>query len=373
MTRPEDVALFIDAPTHHFDEDRLFALESPRNRDDCLLPHARVREVVAAKGVAVHTADYLLRGEDVRSCNLYVSIGRRRDWAALRQRPGVRLSAFFVTEPPVVDPAVYRALPEIAGSFRRLFTPAPAAALLPHVGTALRCEPFRLPALYDRPDPEASRRTRRGFLAMINGNKRTRSTRGALYVERLRAAAFFARTGDLDLYGWGWEDAPALMARGSRLPFRVQQIRDRLASLRHRLRPDPLVAAARRAYRGPAPNKVGVLGRYTFALAFENMTLAGWVTEKLLDCIRAGTVPVYLGAPDVAEHVPPECYVDVRQFPDYGALRTFLRELPEPAIAAYRERGRGFLTSPAFRPFSLETWVARFTRLVEEDTGSPGG
>src|SRR5581483_7317894 len=155
VTRPEDVALFIDAPTHHFDEDRLFALESPRNRDDCLLPHARVREVVAAKGVAVHTADYLLRGEDVRSCNLYVSIGRRRDWAALRQRPGVRLSAFFVTEPPVVDPAVYRALPEIAGSFRRLFTPAPAAALLPHVGTALRCEPFRLPALYDRPDPEA--------------------------------------------------------------------------------------------------------------------------------------------------------------------------------------------------------------------------
>ncbi len=159
------------------------------------------------------------------------------------------------------------------------------------------------------------------------------------------------------------------MARDSRLPYRVQRLRDRFATLRHRVRPDPLLAAVRPACRGPAGNKLEVLGRYTFALSFENMALPGLVTEKLLDCLRAGTVPVYLGAPDVAAHVPADCFVDVRQFPDYRALRAFLRALSEPAIAAYRERGGDFFNSPAFRPFSLSTWVARFARIVEEDTG----
>ena len=56
----------------------------------------------------------------------------------------------------------------------------------------------------------------------------------------------------------------------------------------------------RASWRGPARSKSETLGRYTFALCFENMVLKGWITEKIFDCFYSGTVPIYLGAPDLS-------------------------------------------------------------------------
>ena len=39
------------------------------------------------------------------------------------------------------------------------------------------------------------------------------------------------------------------------------------------------------------------------------------MTEKFYDPLLTGSVPVYLGAPNVAEHAPAaQCYIDVRDF-----------------------------------------------------------
>ena len=47
------------------------------------------------------------------------------------------------------------------------------------------------------------------------------------------------------------------------------------------------------------------------------MVLERWITEKIFDCFYAGTIPVYLGAPDVARWLPPECFIDMRRFGGY--------------------------------------------------------
>jgi hypothetical protein len=52
-------------------------------------------------------------------------------------------------------------------------------------------------------------------------------------------------------------------------------------------------------YRGHVASKVDLLRRYKYCLVMENQRQTGYVTEKLLDCIPAGCVPLYWGAPDV--------------------------------------------------------------------------
>ena len=51
----------------------------------------------------------------------------------------------------------------------------------------------------------------------------------------------------------------------------------------------------------PIENKVDILKDYYFCFAIENGIHSGYHTEKVLDCFRTGTVPVYIGDPDIGE------------------------------------------------------------------------
>lgn len=57
-----------------------------------------------------------------------------------------------------------------------------------------------------------------------------------------------------------------------------------------------------------------MLSSYKYCLACENSHMPGYITEKFWDCLGAGTIPIYLGAPDIASFVSDECYVDVRKY-----------------------------------------------------------
>jgi hypothetical protein len=111
------------------------------------------------------------------------------------------------------------------------------------------------------------------------------------------------------------------------------------------------------------------MGKYKFALCYDNQVLNGWITEKIFDCFFAGTVPVYLGAPDIETYVPKECFVDVRHFANYEELRGYLKSLDHKAIRKYKEAGRAFIESPKFRPFTKTAFTETVARIVEEDTG----
>tara|TARA_R110002074_G_scaffold395156_1_gene583268 strand:+ start:649 stop:1452 length:804 start_codon:yes stop_codon:yes gene_type:complete len=44
------------------------------------------------------------------------------------------------------------------------------------------------------------------------------------------------------------------------------------------------------------------LADYMFSIAIENDCYGTYFTEKIMDCFAVGTIPVYLGAPDIGEH-----------------------------------------------------------------------
>jgi hypothetical protein len=149
------------------------------------------------------------------------------------------------------------------------------------------------------------------------------------YGFRLRAIESFSNTPDFDLYGEGWDSRhPAVQAS--------------------------LFEAAQRVYRGPVEDKLALLATYRFALVFENTRFPGYISEKLFDCFFARCIPIYSGAPDVAQFVPPPAFLDARQFASFPALEKFLRAMTEEDARRYLDAAHAFLLSPAYEAYCAD-------------------
>ena len=117
---------------------------------------------------------------------------------------------------------------------------------------------------------------------------------------------------------------------------------------------------------GPASKKIAV-SQYKFTIAFENSIGDDYVTEKFYEPLIMGSLPVYLGAPNVSEYAPGEhCYIDVRDYGSPKELAEYLHYLllnPEAYNAYFEWKKRPYTDS--FR--TLLDRVARpvALRLVE--------
>lgn len=365
------VALYIDAPSHHFLRDRLFdPATASRAGDNIQAPFIAIRDALTRDGIQVHTADLMPPVPDGNR-NIYTSLGRIPNLRALEARPDVVLSAFFAFECPIVEPKLYAALPKLQGRVSRIFTFCDADQLTSFTGTPIQSRRFVWPQPFDDIDDKAWSRTSRKFLTMINANKLPRLYDRELYTERLRAVAFFHRFGEIDLYGKGWDRAPKRLGR-TWVPTTGRRLGERLWEVRQRLRPDPIYTAVAAASKGPIDSKAETLGGYRFAICFENMILQGWITEKIFDCFRAGCVPVYLGAPEVADHIPADAFIDMRKFSGYDDLRRFLHSLREPEVERYRRSARDFIESSAYDRFRPHVFAELFRQIVRKDAELAG-
>ncbi|MEK7546595.1 MAG: glycosyltransferase family 10 [Patescibacteria group bacterium] len=157
------------------------------------------------------------------------------------------------------------------------------------------------------------------YLTMINSNIRPHKFTNELYGERLKAIKFFSGVEGFDFYGFGWDKPP-------KHPFYFHY--------------DKYV---KRVWRGKVPDKLKTMSEYKFGLAFENDITSGWVSEKIFDCMAAGTIPVYYGAPDIDKLVPKDCFIDFRKFGGYSELNAFLRNLGPEEISKFRTAISAFL------------------------------
>jgi hypothetical protein len=74
--------------------------------------------------------------------------------------------------------------------------------------------------------------------------------------------------------------------------------------------------------------KLDTIARYKFTLAFENSLAQDYVTEKFFDPLIVGSVPVYLGAPNIAELAPADrCFINVADFSGPRELASYLQRL----------------------------------------------
>jgi hypothetical protein len=76
--------------------------------------------------------------------------------------------------------------------------------------------------------------------------------------------------------------------------------------------------------------KLDAIAHYKFTLAFENSTTEDYVTEKFYDPLVAGSVPIYLGAPNVNQFAPgDDCFINASDFGGPSELAEYLMELTQ--------------------------------------------
>jgi hypothetical protein len=72
------------------------------------------------------------------------------------------------------------------------------------------------------------------------------------------------------------------------------------------------------------------ISKCKFTVAFENAIAKLYVTEKFYDPLIAGSVPVYLGAPNIADFAPGEnCFINASGWESPESLARYLLEVAQ--------------------------------------------
>lgn len=76
----------------------------------------------------------------------------------------------------------------------------------------------------------------------------------------------------------------------------------------------------------PVDNKINGLKDYMFSLIIENDNTDNWITEKIIDCLVTGTIPVYWGCSNIGNYFNTKGFI---QFKDIKEANEILPQLNE--------------------------------------------
>ncbi len=101
-----------------------------------------------------------------------------------------------------------------------------------------------------------------------------------------------------------------------------------------------------RVYHGYIPRKSDAVIKAKFILAYENGIFDGYVSEKIFDVMAYGAVPVYIGAPDIKNYVPENCFIDKNKFQTEEALYNYLKNMTDEQYYDYLICGSEYMSRP---------------------------
>jgi len=320
-------------------------------------PWLEVQDVAQERGLRLLTADQIGdAGVEPRQVLVVAA-----DWTAEARRlvaQGAQPAVLISFDSPVIAWSLYYHLEQVSNRFPHSFLFEGARD---RVAPTTRFHPLYFPQPCPPPRPTGQAWSKRRLLVMINDRQAIprwrdparwfdkprevslrRAWAGAHYRPilrdrfraRLRAIEAFSRLGDFDLFGEGW------------------------AATRHPAIDPGLHAAAQQTYRGAVRDAPSLLAGYRFALVFEETRFPGYVSERIFECFFARCIPIYSGAPDIAQYVPPAAFIDARQFASHADLVRFLRDTTEADAKRYLDAAHSFLASTSYE----SRCTARFAR-----------
>ncbi len=375
LTEDGKAVAFVEPYSIQLMKDRLFDTSDwPLNRDGVLATWAYVRDACERAGIRLHTSDLMPPHEqDGVVFPLHTIHSHTVLHHKLSHRQDILWGSCYVGEPPFDISGgwggIYRELDTCAGLYKRVYTSASPNALarLPGIRGASAARHFVYPQAPDGVLEELWNRRERAPLVMVNSARRAPMERYELFTERVRAIAHFASRASIDLYGADWDTFPAPLRLRDTSRYPRQILKEGPGRVARDLLMQRSFKHIAKSYRGPCRSKYQTLSGYRFAICYENAAIDGYIMEKIFDCLFVGTIPIYLGDPDVASRIPDDCYIDRSRFSGYRALQAYLSLLAASDIARYRKAGREFLESDAFVPFSKEHFAQRFVEDTLED------
>ena len=182
-----------------------------------------------------------------------------------------------------------------------------------------------------------------------------------LYSERVKVIRWFQDHAPehFDLYGHRWDQPPPSVGRFGRGLALLIGKSYRFVGYK------PFMS-----YRGPITTKGEVLRRYKFAICFENAKdFKGYVTEKIFDCFAAGCVPIYLGASNISELIPDDCFIDYRNFGSFAKCYEYICSVSDEQLNRYQLAISNFLLSRKATPFYPTTFAKTIVHGVMTASG----
>ena len=74
------------------------------------------------------------------------------------------------------------------------------------------------------------------------------------------------------------------------------------------------------------------MSHYKFVLAIENTWTESYVTEKLFYALDAGAIPIYFGAPNVLDLVPPGSIIQGSKFKTMEKLAEYVKRVASDPV-----------------------------------------
>lgn len=113
-------------------------------------------------------------------------------------------------------------------------------------------------------------------------------------------------------------------------------------------------------YQGKVKDKWETMSEYKFVFTFENSEYPNLITEKIFDAIFAGSVPIYLGAPNITNYINSSLFIDYRNFENMEELYEYLKNMSKEEYLTYLEAGELFFNSQEYYKFSS----ANFSNVI---------
>jgi len=169
---------------------------------------------------------------------------------------------------------------------------------------------------------------KRKFLCMIASNLKFNNYEKELYSKRRNAVEYFESKpeGTFDLYGRGWEEY--------------------------------------KNGKGRIGDKLETLKEYKFNFCFENCNIPGYITEKIFDSFAVGTIPIYLGATNIQNYIPSNCFIDYRQFNNFDEMLLFIQNISKQEYEEYLNNIKTYLASPESKLFSHEAFSETILQAI---------
>jgi hypothetical protein len=129
------------------------------------------------------------------------------------------------------------------------------------------------------------------------------------------------------------------------------------------------------------PTKRRFLQHYKFTIAFENYSYPGYHTEKILDPMLAGSLPIYFGNPNIDKHFNSRSFVNARKYVrgrcmplakllEHWAQPSFtgtLRRADVPGRLLRRMKGDGRTAKMYLQCWNFDPLIEHIIRMDQDD------
>lgn len=107
--------------------------------------------------------------------------------------------------------------------------------------------------------------------------------------------------------------------------------------------------------------------QYKFSIAFENSSKHGYVTEKILNALKAHTIPIYWGDPTVTQDFNPQRFINCHDYPSFDAVVDVVRQIDaDPDMYQHMLMQPWFVGEKPPLPLDDEQFLQFFDHIIAQ-------